>query len=155
MEGLAGWAISLCTVALGCTAVQMLAPKGGMGRLLHMILAAFFLCCLIKPLLTVPELPTLTFPEISVTDEVLAREQFRELLQKETDRVLEKRITALLASYHVAVERVETDMNISADGAIYMRRILVYLNEQNIAQATTVYAILKQQLDIPVTVRAA
>lgn len=155
MEEIRLWAVSLCTVALGCALVQMLAPKGGMGRLLNMILAAFFLCCLFQPLLSVSSLLPLFEAPFPVSDETVLKDQFYETLRAQTDQALGKRVTAILDSYGIAVEKTEADMNISGEGAIYMRRIIVYLDEQNMKQATTARTVLSQQLDIPISIRAA
>ena len=51
MDGIKAWAIALCAAAVGCSLLHMLAPKGGMGRLFKLIIAAFFLCCMIAPLM--------------------------------------------------------------------------------------------------------
>lgn len=77
------------------------------------------------------------------------------MLCEKTNQVLGKRVIALLDSYHIQADRVETDMHISAEGDIYMKRIVIYLDKQNIKQASTARAVLLQQLEIPISVREA
>ena len=62
MDGIKAWAIALCAAAVGCSLLHMLAPKGGMGRLFKLIIAAFFLCCMIAPLMN---LKSMTLPELT------------------------------------------------------------------------------------------
>lgn len=51
MDGIQGWAAALCVAAIGCALMQMLAPKDGLGRIFKLMLGAFFLCCMVMPLL--------------------------------------------------------------------------------------------------------
>ena len=56
MNSVSQWAAGLCVAAVGCTALQMLAPKGGLGKLFRLIIAAFFLCCMASPLLSLKDI---------------------------------------------------------------------------------------------------
>ena len=74
MDGIKAWAIALCAAAVGCSLLHMLAPKGGMGRLFKLIIAAFFLCCMIAPLMN---LKSMTLPELSEALKAMGQPAFR------------------------------------------------------------------------------
>lgn len=154
MADVRAWALALCTVALGCSLVQMIAPKGGMGRLMRMVLAAFFLCALLTPLLSLPsQLPELfTADAASHTDEAVLRERFCDRLREQTEQALTDRVGRLLKSRGIQAEKVTADMYISEEGAIYMRQVIVYLDAQNIRKATTVRTVLAEQLNVPLAI---
>ena len=59
MDAVKAWAAGLCAVSMGCVLLKMLAPKGGMGKLIHLIIAAFFLCCFAAPLMKKLGWPTI------------------------------------------------------------------------------------------------
>ena len=69
MDGIKAWAIALCAAAVGCSLLHMLAPKGGMGRLFKLIIAAFFLCCMIAPLMNLKSMtqPTASWVATAIT----------------------------------------------------------------------------------------
>lgn len=156
MADLRAFAITLCAVSLGCTVLQLLMPKGGFGRLFSMVVAAFFLCSLLAPLSNLLGGEALAVPQ---TEAPLSEEELRELyyeqLHRQTEEALSARVNQILASYSIAVSRVELDMHISDGGDIYMRRIIVYLDKQNSSKATTVRTVLEQQLKLAVSVREA
>lgn len=147
-------AITLCAVSLGCAVLQLLAPKGGFGRLFSMVTAAFFLCSLLSPLssLAAGELSPAPSETVPLSEEEL-QQRFYQQLKEQTEAVLSERATQLLASHGIAVAALELDMHISSQGDIYMRRIILYLDKQNIGKATTARAVLQQQLGIAVSVR--
>ena len=78
MDAVRSWAIALCAAAIGCTLLQILAPKDGMGRIFKLLIAAFFLCCLAAPD-TKPDIPKVIRPAV----EYIA-EHFREEATLET-----------------------------------------------------------------------
>ncbi len=154
MADIRAFAITLCAVSLGCTVLQLLMPKGSFGRLFSMVVAAFFLCSLLAPLSHLMNGETQSVPptEMTLSEEELRNLYYKQLHQK-TEETLSVRVKQILASYDVAVSKVELDMHISDDGDIYMRRIIVYLDKQNSSKATTVRTVLEQQLKLTVSVR--
>ena len=64
MNSITQWAAGLCVAAVGCTALQMLAPKGGLGKLFRLLIAAFFLCCMVSPLLSLKDIRALSVDKL-------------------------------------------------------------------------------------------
>ena len=73
MDGIQGWAAALCVAAIGCALMQMLAPKDGLGRIFKLMLGAFFLCCMVMPLLQMGSITGLDVGSLpsDVTNELL------------------------------------------------------------------------------------
>ena len=68
MDAVKAWAAGLCAVSMGCVLLKMLAPKGGMGKLIHLIIAAFFVCCFAAPLMKKLGWPTLFCNSLEVAE---------------------------------------------------------------------------------------
>lgn len=156
MEGIKGWAAALCVVAVGCTLIQYLAPKGGMGRIFRMMIAAFFLCCLVSPLLSLKgldQLPLDLLPEEVQAD--MLQEKVDEQLKKQVSAAVEGIVSTALDNYHLKAEKIETNTDTSEDGSIYMKQIILYLDKQSLSKAATVKQVLEQRLGAPVVLRTA
>lgn len=156
MEAVKSWAAALCVVAIGCTLVQYLAPKGGMGRIFRILIAAFFLCCLVSPLLSIKGLSSL--PLDMLPEEIQAdmlQEKVNEQLERQIETAVEGIVQTALDNYHLEAEKIETITDTSEDGSIYMKQIILYLDKQSLSQAATVKQVLEQRLETPVVLQAA
>lgn len=156
MEAVKAWAIALCAAAIGCSLLRLLAPQGGMGKLMKLLLAAFFLCCLLAPLLSARDLigmPTETLPD-SVSGEVL-QQRVEEQFQRQMDAALLRVTNDTLKNYGTQAEKVEVRTDTSADGSICISSIVVYLDKENLAYAITAKQVMEQRLEIPCVVQQA
>ena len=156
MEAVKGWAAALCVVAVGCTLLQFLAPKGGMGRIFRIMIAAFFICCLVSPLLSIKDLTQL--PLDMLPEEVQAdmlQERINEQLERQVAAAVEEIVSTGLENYHLKAEKIETITDTSEDGSIYMKQIILYLDKQSLSQSATVKQVLEQRLGVPVVFQAA
>ncbi len=114
MDGIRAWAVGLCAVAVGCTLLQTLAPKGGLGKIYHLLIAAFFLCCLVYPLLNmegIAELELAALPE-EIQSSVLEM-QMQEQLIRQIEAAVEKTAGQVLDSYGFSAEKVTPNMTTS------------------------------------------
>ncbi len=156
MEFVKGWAGALCAVAIGCTVMQMLAPKDGMGRLFRILTAAFFLCCLTAPLLGLKSIPNLsldTLPEDIRSD--LLTEKVNEQLSRQVGAAVEGIAGQALKNYGLSAEKIETITDTSEDGSIYIKQIILYLDKQSLSQSAAVKQALEQRLGMTVDIAAA
>lgn len=156
MDAVKGWAATLCIVAVGCTLLQFFAPKGGMGRIFRIMIAAFFLCCLVSPLLSIKnitQLPLDLLPEDIESD--LLQNKVNEQLERQVSVAVESIVNTALDNYHLKAEKIETKTDTSEDGSIYMKQIILYLDKQNLSKAATVKQVLEQRLGAPVVLQAA
>lgn len=157
MSGVTAWAGMLCTVAAACAALQFLSPRKGMGRLFQLIAAAFFLCCLTAPLLSVLSIDTLTASgtaESSVTAEEL-EERVRAQAQAQTEAALKQTAAFLLSEYGISVEKVAVTMDSGADGRIYISGMAVTLDKQSGEKVLIAEQVLEKNLGADITVTAA
>ena len=154
MDGVKEWAAALCVAAIGCALLQMLAPKEGMGRLFRILIAAFFLCCLVTPLLSICKISSLTVDWLP--DEVQS-----EMLQEEVNNQLEEQINAALmrvakeklAAYDIQVEKIAAITDTSETGSIYIERVVLYLDEKNQANSITARQVMEQELGLTVDIK--
>lgn len=156
MDSVKGWAAMLCAVALGCALLQMLAPKEGLGRIFKLIAAAFFLCCLVTPLLSLKSLTRLSvdfLPE-EVRADVL-QERVNEQVLRQIDAALQRVTTEALEGRNIKVEKVEAQTDTSEDGSIYIERVILYMDKQNIKNAMTARQVMEQRLGVTVETEAA
>lgn len=154
MDTVTKWAAALCVAAIGCTVMQMLAPKGGLGKIFKLITAAFFLCCLISPLLSMKSILTLQTNDLpgEVSADVL-QDRVKEQFKNQINIALQKAAEQTLANYHIPIAKIEADMDTGADGSIYINSVTVYLDKQNIAMAVAAKQVLEQRLGVTVNVK--
>ena len=148
MDAVRSWAIALCAAAIGCTLLQILAPKDGMGRIFKLLIAAFFLCCLAAPLLQIKNLTRLDFS--GLPDEVASG-----VLQQRVNEQAVSQINAALEEerYGIEMEKIAVETDTSADGSIYIRQVVVSLDKKNANRAAEVRQILESRLGVDVTVQ--
>lgn len=156
MDAVKGWAAALCAVAIGCTLLQMLAPKDGMGKIFRMITAAFFLCCLVTPLLNLKSLTNLNLDSLpaDIRSEMLEN-RVNEQVERQIGAAVQKLAEATLSSHNLSAEKIVTETDTSEDGSIYIKRIILYLDKQNMTQSLAVRQLMEQRLGLEVDIEAA
>ncbi len=153
MNAVTGWAAALCTAAIGCTALHMLAPKGGLGRLFKLLTAAFFLCCMVSPLLQLKNISSLSL-------DILPEEVSAEALQERVNAQFERQVTAALEEtarqtlqkYSIEPAKVEIKMDTDENGGIYITKIILYLDKQNADGAIAAKQAMEQRLGVEVDI---
>lgn len=156
MESIRTWSVAVCLAALGCAAMQLLAPKAGTGKIFRLVIATFFLCSLLAPLLALPSWEELDFggvPEFVTTEllEDTVQQQVERQVQTATRTYLEE----ALAERGVSAEKIEVDTDISEDGGIYIQRIVVTVDKQTVPVAKLVGEVIGNRLETTVTVESA
>lgn len=155
MDAIKGWAAALCVVAVGCTLIQMLAPKDGMGRIFRILIGAFFLCCMVSPLLSLRKMTNLDLNLLPAEiQSSLLEDKVKEQLDRQISAAVEKIVNQAMENYNLNAEKVETITDTSEDGSIYMKQIILYLDKQSMAQSAAVRQALEQRLGIPIDVEA-
>lgn len=153
MDGIRAWSAALCLVALGCSAVRLLAPKNGTGKLLQLIITTLFICCLLMPLLKLRSFEALDIR--GLPDEVTA-ELLEDTVTQQLQRQIEDAVTALteqrLAEQEIIAEQIAVQTDISAEGGIYIQHVTITVDKQTVPIAKTVGEVLAEQLNTTVTV---
>ncbi|MCI8554467.1 MAG: hypothetical protein HFJ80_05925 [Clostridiales bacterium] len=153
MEAVREWAVGLCAAAVVCTILQMLGPKEGMGRIFRILTVAFFICCLTSPLLKLKSLGELSLPRIesSGSSERL-QDQVEAQLSRQIDLALKQVADDTLKNYGIAAAKITAQTDTSEDGGIYITRITLYLDKQNIQKAIAAKQVMEQRLGTDVYV---
>lgn len=153
MESVRQWALALCIAAIACTIFQILAPKSGNGRLFRMMIAAFFLCCMLSPLRQWSDLP---LPNIETeafsSSESTLSAQVEEQLKQQAEATVASLCRRYLKNYDLTVEKVSVTTDTLENGDIYISCVTLYLDKQNASGAHTARQLMEQQLGIPVEV---
>ena len=153
MDAVKAWAAGLCAVSMGCVLLKMLAPKGGMGKLIHLIIAAFFVCCFAAPLMKLTALEEWELPELSSSTQAQALEQIvTQQLERQIDTALGETARTVLSNYGIEMTKISAQTDTSEDGGIYITRITLYLDKQNISQAAAAKQVMEQRLGMEVFV---
>ena len=153
MDGIRTWSTTLCLAALGCTAVQLLAPKGGIGRVFRLAVHTFFLLCMLMPLTRMGSLDSLSIERLpdSVVGDVLEDTVTRQL-EKQVREAVETLTTEALNERGVQAKKIEVDTDISVDGGIYIQHVTVAVDKQNVPLAKLAGEVLSARLEVPVEV---
>ena len=153
MNEVVKWAAALCTAAVGCTALQMLAPKGGLGKLFKLITAAFFLLCLVSPLLSMKNLTSLSLDSLpsEVSGEVL-QERVQAQFEQQVNAALLETANNALKNYDIQAAKMSVLMDTGEDGGIYITKITLYLDKQNASQAIAAKQVMEQRLGTEIKV---
>lgn len=153
MDEVKAWAAALCAVSIGCVLIKMLAPKGGMGKIFHLIIAAFFLCCFAAPLMKIKEMNELEFPEFSspAVSDGLDKTVEQQLI-RQIHAAMEETARTTLKNYGIELAEIAVQTDTSEEGGIYITRITLYLDKQNISKATAAKQVMEQRLGTEVFV---
>lgn len=156
MEAVRTWGTSLCCAAVACAILQLLAPPGGLGRLLELIGAAVFLCCALSPLVTLPNMDwksALTAPLSSSAQSELLQTRLKEQLNQPLQQTVAEEGTAALSAYSLSAEKIEAVMDTGENGGIYITKIAVTLTKKQAVRQTAVVQILEQRFGVDVEVK--
>lgn len=153
MDGIREWSAALCFAALGCTAVQLLAPKDGVGRVFRLAVNTFFLLCMLMPLTRVRSFGSLSVERLpaSVVSDLLEDTVTRQL-ETQVRAAVETLAEEALAERGVRAEKIEVGTDISADGSIYIQHVTVAVDKQSVPQAKLAGEVLTARLEVPVEV---
>lgn len=156
MEAIKSWAVALCAAAVGCSLLHMVAPKNGMGRIFRLITAAFFLCSLLAPLMTLKHirpLAQLELPE-SVTADTL-QERVNSQIERQINAALLRVTNETLKNYGTKAEKVEAKTDTSADGGICITQIVLYMDKQHFHDAIAAKQVMEKRLEVEVLIQEA
>ena len=153
MDSIKAWAAALCIAAIVCAVLQMLAPKEGTGKVFKLILSAFFLCCLIMPLLRVGSLTRL---DISVlpgeVQAELLEDRVNQQLMRQVQATVEQLAETALDSSGVKAEKIEVKTDTSPEGSIYIQQVTITLDKQSKPKALAAREVLEKQLGVSVVI---
>ena len=153
MDSIKAWAAALCIAAIVCAVLQMLAPKEGTGKVFKLILSAFFLCCLIMPLLRVGSLTRL---DISVlpgeVQAELLEDRVNQQLMRQVQATVERLAETALDSSGVKAEKIEVKTDTSPEGSIYIQQVTITLDKQSKPKALAAREVLEKQLGVSVVI---
>lgn len=153
MGSVTAWAAMLCTAAIGCTVMQILSPKKGMGEIFKLIVAAFFLCCMVSPLLSMKNILSLDWQ--TTRQEVTAEEldaRVRKQFESQVATALSRTANDLLEPYHIPVAKIEAKMDTDEQGSIYITKVVLYLPKKYRSQAALAKQVLENGLGTDVEV---
>lgn len=156
MDDITKWAAALCVAAIGCTALQMLAPKKGLGSIFKMITAAFFLCCLAVPLLSMNSILSLNID--SLPREVAAgeiEERVQKQFEEQVASALKVKLEQAFKNYNITLTEIEVNMDTGEDGSIYINEVVLYLDKQSQSEAIAAKQLAEDLLGIDVTIMIA
>ena len=145
MNELKEWSVAVCMTALACTAVRLLAPKQGSGRLFRLITASVFLCSLLVPLFDLYGTLSLnveTLPPVIVDDALETRVWGQ--LEKQVKSAATELIIDALAKRDITAQKILVDTDISEDGRICIKQVTVHLDKQHEAIAPTIQGVLER-----------
>lgn len=154
MNEIRAWSTAVCMAALGCSAIRLLAPKAGSGKLFSLLTASFFLCALALPLINIVSLPELDvdfLPPEMVTG--LLEERVTEQLSEEIKTATTAVVNQAMAARNVTAKKVEVVTDTLQSGGIYMKQIVIHVDKQSVPIAAVVREVLEKQLETTVVIK--
>lgn len=148
------WSAAVCMASLGCSAIRLLAPKAGNGKLFSLITASFFLCALALPLMriaSVPELEIDLLPPDIVTG--LLEERVTEQLASQVEVAVTAVVNEAMTARNITAKKVEVITDTSESGGIYMKQVTIYVDKQSVPIAAVVREVLEKSLETTVVVK--
>ncbi len=154
MNEIRAWGAAVCVAALGCSAIRLLAPKAGSGKLFSLITASFFLCALVLPLMKLTSLPDLNldFVPQDIVDGLL-EQRVNEQLTVQIESAVTQVVNEALAARNITAKKVEVMTDTSETGGIYMKQITIHVDKQSVPTAAVVREVLEKQLETTVVVK--
>ncbi len=145
----------MCLAALGCAAMQLLVPKGGVGRVFRLVATTFFLCCMLLPLLKLGSLTQLDVADLpdTVVSELLA-DTVTEQLERQVRDMVSALAAEVLTERGVTAEKIEVTTDISGEGGIYIQHVTITVDKQTVPIAKVAGEVLAKQLQTSVEVTA-
>ncbi len=150
----AAWAGAVCMAAAGCTVLHILVGNKGVGKVFRLLTAAFFLCAVLSPLLSLKDtfkLPQLSAGSINEAVEDTALQQ----MQRATESILLQKVNEALKNHDLLAKKLEIHMDTSADGRISITDIVLYIPPGNALHRNWVREIAKERLGMEVVVEYA
>ncbi len=124
------WAAAVCLTVLAAALLRMLCPEGNFSRLLRVILGAFVLCAVLRPL---QSLGGLSWEGGEYEDAMAQAQEYEEQTETAYTSVVEQSIESLIASELAengfSLKKVEVKTDTGEDGRIIMEQIQVTLNK--------------------------
>ena len=155
MDGIRAWSGAVCLAALGCTALQLLAPAGSLGKVFRLSVHTFFICCMVLPLLKTSAtvmLDIASLPEPVISE--LVNDTVNEQLQSQVREVVGRYTETALAERGAAAKKIEVITDISDEGCIYIQHVTITVDKQTVPIAKVVGEVLEQQWEATVEVIA-
>ena len=153
MDKVTSWAAALCVAAIGCTALQMLAPKGSLGRLFKMITAAFFICCMAVPLMSFRSVDlNLDNIETEVSSNDDLNNKVNKQFEEQVTAALKQVADSALEQYGIKVSKVKVNMDTNEDGSIYISGVILYLDKQDSSKCLVAKQVMEEKLGVEVKV---
>ena len=153
MDGIRAWSTAVCLSALGCAALQLLAPQGSLGKVFRLVANTFFLCCMLLPLLNIGSLTKL---DIRDMPEGVVSSLLSDTVNRQLERQVQDTVTTLtaqaLAERNVTAEKIHVETDISADGSIYIQHVAITVDKQTVPIAKVVGEVLSKQWEVPIEV---
>ncbi len=147
------WAAAICLTVLASALLRMLCPEGNFSRLLRVILGAFVLCAVLKP---VQNLWGMSWEQGEYQDAMAQAEAYEEQTEGAYTAVVEESVRSLIAAeltengFSFTKIRVETDTG--EDERIIMKQIQVTLTNGQDAEKARL--LLQESLGLETEVTA-
>ena len=155
MDGIRAWSGAVCLAALGCTALQLLAPAGSLGKVFRLSVHTFFICCMVLPLLktgATAMLDVSSLPEPVVSE--LVSDTVNEQLQRQVCEAVESYTASAFAERDITAKKIEVTTDISDEGCIYIQHVTITVDKQTVPIAKVVGEVLEKQWEATVEVIA-
>lgn len=151
MSTIRDWATCLCFAALAAAIIQMILPGGSSEKIMKLVIGAFFLCCVVSPLLTQNHILTLN-TNLKQTSGEISTQRLDDELDRELKQQIEQRLEIVirqsLSSTGADINKILISMDTLEDNSISISTIDIVLNECTPAEKSAVENAVMQSLSI-------
>lgn len=150
MEFFKQWAISICACGIIGTVFSMIAPKGSMEKILHLVIAVFIFTSVLLPFLKMGDV-NLSFDEANFSSE----QSLDELVERSNEITLstskvsvEKAVSEFLVSNNFSDAKVKAKIDSDENNNIIVNSIEIGLPSEVIAQSENVTNLVQNKFEI-------
>ena len=148
MNGLTSLAVGLCYLFAGVAVFTALAPQKRTGRIFSFVIGLFIIVSLISAVGKFLEETDLSFDTISDIDieaDFSERDYIDAVAEKTVDDLVEV-TNELLIDEGIFADDIRINIKISDNGRIYIDRVDIYINEDNIVRKEDIKSIVYRNL---------
>lgn len=149
MNELSSWAVSVCTVAVICSLVEMLAPEGSLSKLLNFVLGLFLVVSVLLPFVKIIQNGELKLSKLEIQQQTPKFESDVDNLTIAYGKsAVEKIIESCLSQNDIPYQKISISMDSSTGNSIDIIKADVYVGAEYRNRFQEIQDIIKQSTGI-------
>ena len=140
----------ICVVAISCSLINIVVPKGNTGKILSTVLGVFILCSMIMPIKNAIQnfSVNINIPPQSESLTASADEAYNTAVITETENILENQAILYLSQSGVNVSDISISLASDEKGGIYIDGIIIYIQKEEESKTQLIIEKIKEKFEV-------